>query len=119
MNCAALAPCRLCTRLHASRPLRGSPPQTSCTSCTICHACISAVPSAGERSYHIFYQMLAGVSGDERKALRLLSSPSEYNYFSEGEMTVSEYCGMFLGQKEEYGGCRWERCGVAGRWRAL
>ena len=43
---------------------------------------------AGERNYHIFYQLLCGASDDERKALKLLSSASDYSYTKGGIPTI-------------------------------
>jgi myosin I len=39
-------------------------------------------PGAGERSFHIFYQLHAGLSVDEKKSYHLLP-PSEYNYLKQ------------------------------------
>lgn len=41
----------------------------------------------GERNYHIFYSMLAGLSKDEKKRLDL-SDASQYNYLTSGKCTT-------------------------------
>lgn len=47
---------------------------------------LSRITSApeGERSYHVFYQMLAGADDTERSAYDLLSSAADYTYTSTG-----------------------------------
>ena len=44
-------------------------------------------PSQGERNYHIFYQMVAGASADERKAYALQSAHGGYRYL-QGEASA-------------------------------
>jgi len=44
-------------------------------------------PGEGERNYHIFYQLLAGATAEQRAQLHLLSSPGEYLYL-QGPPTV-------------------------------
>ena len=44
--------------------------------------------SSNERNYHIFYQLLAGLSDKELSLLGLDRSPSTYNYLKEGNFTV-------------------------------
>ena len=44
-------------------------------------------PGEGERNYHIFYQLLAGATAEQRAELHLLSAPSEYLYL-QGPPTV-------------------------------
>lgn len=43
----------------------------------------------GERNYHIFYAMVAGVSKEERKALDL-EDATKYNYLIGGSTTECE-----------------------------
>lgn len=43
----------------------------------------------GERNYHIFYSMLAGLSKDEKKKFDL-GDPSQYNYLTGGKMLRCE-----------------------------
>lgn len=44
----------------------------------------------GERNYHIFYAMLAGLSKDEKKRLEL-EDASKYNYLTSGAVTNCEH----------------------------
>ncbi|XP_040163655.1 myosin-VIIa-like isoform X1 [Anopheles arabiensis] len=44
----------------------------------------------GERNYHIFYSMLAGLSKDERKALDLEDAPKAYAYLTSGQTLLCE-----------------------------
>jgi len=43
-----------------------------------------------ERNYHIFYQLLQGLSTEEREALHLSSDPEDYTMLSQGECCVLE-----------------------------
>lgn len=40
--------------------------------------------NAGERNFHIFYQLLAGASEEQLKQLELTRSLDRYNYLSDG-----------------------------------
>uniref|UniRef100_A0A6F7P0X3 Myosin-11 n=1 Tax=Haemonchus contortus TaxID=6289 RepID=A0A6F7P0X3_HAECO len=44
--------------------------------------------SADERCFHIFYQLLKGASIEQRGALLLESSPSQYNFLSNGDICI-------------------------------
>uniref|UniRef100_A0A0N4W241 Myosin motor domain-containing protein n=1 Tax=Haemonchus placei TaxID=6290 RepID=A0A0N4W241_HAEPC len=44
--------------------------------------------SADERCFHIFYQLLKGASAEQRGALLLESSPSQYNFLSNGDICI-------------------------------
>lgn len=42
----------------------------------------------GERSYHIFYQLVRGASPQERERLCLPSQPEAFRYLAAGECTA-------------------------------
>ncbi|XP_017477184.1 PREDICTED: myosin-IB isoform X2 [Rhagoletis zephyria] len=47
--------------------------------------------NAGERNFHIFYQLLAGASEEELKRLQLKRSLDSYSYLSDGQNGVVKY----------------------------
>lgn len=48
-----------------------------------------AVQSSGERNFHIFYSMLAGLSVEERKRMGL-GNVGDYNYLNQGKMLACD-----------------------------
>ena len=54
--------------------------------------------ASGERNYHIFYRLLAGLSKRELEQLYLSGNPKEYHYISQGNCYTCE--GM--DEKEEF-----------------
>ena len=42
----------------------------------------------GERSYHVFYQLVAGASAEERKELRLPDDPEDFRYLGQSGCTT-------------------------------
>jgi myosin-1 len=60
---------------------------------------ISQLPD--ERSFHIFYGLLAGVTGQQRQQLQLLAGPADYSYLNKnGVYTVDR-----MDDREEWGEC--------------
>lgn len=45
---------------------------------------------AGERSFHIFYQLVAGASEKERNELKLAGTAKDYFYLSQSGCTTIE-----------------------------
>lgn len=55
---------------------------------------------AGERNFHIFYQMLAGLPDVRLKELGLTKSPAHYRYLNQGDS--SSVCFYFLQNDNPY-----------------
>ncbi len=58
----------------------------------------------GERSYHIFYQLLAGTNATMRKKLRLSNGqgPIDFNYLKNGDCNQSDAAGMADGEQFQF-----------------
>ena len=58
----------------------------------------------GERSYHIFYQVLAGANSTMRKKLRLDrgQGPLDFNYLKNGDCNQSDAAGMADGEQFQF-----------------
>jgi myosin V len=58
----------------------------------------------GERSYHIFYQLLAGTNAAMRKKLRLSDGqgPVDFNYLKNGDCNQSDAAGMADGEQFQF-----------------
>ena len=57
-------------------------------------SCVCYLQLNGERNYHIFYRLLAGMSASELAKLHLISNPRKYDYLTKvtAIQETSWYC---------------------------